>query len=200
MKNFYFSIFFLILISACKNTGKDPTITGFAKLTFESIYSVDSIRVSLNTSSSLDSEEAIKQYVEAVNLFQQNQIDQSIQTFKSSICLYPSAQTYFNLGNALIAIKNFDEGLKAFHIAELMNYSPIAEIMFKIAGVYSVMRDGKLSSDGTIKYNDSLALHYMEIALQMGYNKPIDFLRNKVFDSLRLMNEWQFKTIYQTAQ
>ena len=49
------------------------------------------------------------------------------------------------------------------------------------------------------KWNDSLAMHLMEVALQTGYSKPTDFLHEKAFDSLRCNNDWYFKNVYQTA-
>jgi hypothetical protein len=39
----------------------------------------------------------------------------------------------------------------------------------------------------------------MEVALQMGYAKPADFLKDKAFDSLKINNEYYFKSVYTTS-
>lgn len=199
-KTFFLAGLFFTLFMACKNTEKGIFEPSPGKLTYASLYNVDSIRMAILTSSGLDSEESKRESFKALSLFNQNEIDGGIALCKSAIYVYPLAETYFELGNGMIAAKNYGEALSSFHIAELMNYSPLAAVMYKIANVYSIMPNRQLCSDGTTRLNDSMALRFMEIALQMGYQKPQDFLNDKAFDSLRINNDWQFKTIYQTAK
>ena len=199
MKNFYFTLSVLVLFSACKNTVKEISTPGQAKLTFASLYNVDSIRLVLNNASPSDSENANQTYLEGIDQLQNQNTAKSLEAFRLSLFTFPNGKTYYSLGNALILNGNYEDAIKAFHIAELMSYSPISDVMYKTAVVYSIMRNNKYCSDGITKYNDSLALHYMEIALQMGYSKPKDFLVTPAFDSLRINNEWQFKTIFQNA-
>jgi len=194
-------LFVAVVFFACNNK-KDKTTaavtTSTTHLTETSLYNIDSVKASLSLNSDAQSA-AKKKFLEAIDLYKnKNKISESITAFKSSLLLYPSEKTYFELGSALADNKNFDEALKALHVAEQMNYSPLANVMYKMATVYAQLPPAG-SSDFYTNTNDSIALRYMEIALQMGYSKPADFLHDKSFDSLRAGIDWQFKNVYQTA-
>ena len=190
----------IILLCACNNkkVGQEPLTA--AKLTAPTLYNIDSVRYALKNSSPAERDSATKKFLEAIDMYKnQNRVFMSIQSFKKSLYLSPSEKTYFELANALVSNLNYSEALQSLHIAELLDYSPLSRIMYQTASIYSIMPGNKYCSDNFTKWNDSLALHYMEIALQMGYPKPKDFLEDKAFDSLRLNNDWHFKTIYETA-
>lgn len=202
MKKIFSILLSVAFITSCNNKDKrSKTITTSATthLTEASLYNPDSIKVALNFPA-VEQEMAKKKFLEAIELYKnKKQIAQGITTFKSSLFIYPSEKTYYELGSALADNKDYDESLKAFHIAEQMNYSPLANVLYKIASVYALMPPKYSKEDAFTNLNDSIALHFMEVALQMGYSKPADFLHDKAFDSLKINSNWIFKNVYNTA-
>jgi hypothetical protein len=186
---------------ACNNNDK-PAITAATttRLTESTLYNTDSVRAALASTNDALQSDAKKKFLEAIDLIKnKKQIAQSIAAFKASLLIYPSEKTYFELGSALAENKNYEEALKALDIAEQMDYSPLANILYKKSLIYATMPNSAISTDGYTKINDSLALHFMEVALQTGYAKPTDFLKEKAFDSLRFNSDWYFKNVYHTA-
>jgi hypothetical protein len=96
-------------------------------------------------------------------------------TFKNIICRAPSAGAYFDLGKVLLKGGAYDEAVKALHVAELLQYQPLPEVLCGLAEAY-----GNLDND------DSLAMHYMESAIIMGCARPERFLQDSAFAQLRL--------------
>lgn len=171
-----------------------------SKLTEASIYNLDSIKSYLTIITEKDQEQGKKKFLEAIDLIKNKmEIDKSISAFKAAALIFPSEKTYFELGSALLKGKKYDEAKQALEVAQVMGYSPIANVMYKLAALYSQNRDTAHINDYGMLRNDSLALNYMEIALQMGYAKPTQFLQDKLFDSVRYYNEWEFKNRYNSA-
>jgi len=193
------AIFFI----ACNNNDKTPNHTAGAATTHlneNTIYNTDSVKAAIAGVSAGTQAAAKKKFLEAIDLIKnKKQIAQSIEAFKASLYISPSEKTYFELGSALTENKNYEEALKALDIAEQMDYSPLANILYKKSVVYASMGGTAVCSDGYTRLNDSLAMHYMQVALQTGYSKPSDFLRDKAFDSIRYNADWYFKNIYQNA-
>lgn len=199
MKHALFSLS-LSLLLACNNKDKEVSTATVTHLGQQNLYNADSILAAVNGAGSSAQAEAKKKFLEAIDLFKnKNQVAQSIESFKASVYLYPSEKTYFELGNALAANKKYEEALQALEVAERMDYSPLANILYRRSVIYASMPPGALCADGYTPLNDSLAMHFMEVALQTGYSKPVDFLKEKAFDSIRYKNDWLFKNIYQTA-
>jgi len=195
-------LFTALLFTACNNSNKQINTTPTAQvmhLNNATLYNTDSIKLALGTSSA-EQEVAKKKFLEAIDLYK-NKKDAalSIPVFKTSLFIYPSEKTYFELASALAENKNYEESLQALTVAEQMDYSPLANIMYKKAVVFAAMPNTKFCADGWTKVNDSIALRYMQVALQMGYAKPKDFLSDKTFDSIRINKDWEFKTVYQNA-
>jgi tetratricopeptide (TPR) repeat protein len=194
------AIFSFAFFSCTQKDGSESSgkVKG-SKLTISSLYNVDSIKSYLSILTEQDQEDAKKKFLEAIDLIKnKNEVKKSIESFKASALIFPSEKTYFELGSALLADKQYEESRQALEVAQAMGYSPLANVMYKLAGLYSMKRDTTMTSD-YIYANDSIALRYMEVALQMGYTKPADFLSDKMFDSLRYNNEWIFRTRYTAA-
>ena len=197
IKNSLLIFISLFSFNACTHPGHVQPSSSAAKLTEASLYNIDSIRFDLSTASASDSELANDEYKEAIA---ERNVEKSIEAFKTSVTNFPTAVGYAGLGNALVVIKNYKEALQAYRVASLLNYQPMYEIMYNNSAVYSMLPDTGLCADKVTRLKDSFALHYMEVALQMGYPKPENFLKDPAFNSLKLNNDWQFKTIYQTAK
>lgn len=182
-----------------KTANTTTATTQTTHLTDASLYNTDSINIALNLPAA-QQEAAKKKFLEAIDLYKnKKEITQSVTAFKASLLIYPSEKTYFALGSALVDNKNYDEALKALHIAEQMNYSPLANVLYKISTVYALMPPKHTTEDEYTNLNDSIAMHYMEVALQMGYSKPADFLKDKAFDSIKNNSGYYFNSVYQAA-
>lgn len=195
-------LFIAITFLGCNNNDKSPdkTVSVTTHLNQNTLYNTDSVKAAIASVTTASQAAAKKKFLEAIDLYKnKKQIAQGIDAFKASLFISPSEKTYFELGGALAEKKNYEEALKALDIAEQMNYSPLANILYKKSVVYASMPNSPLCNDGYTKVYDSLAVHLMEVALQTGYSKPADYLHEKAFDSLRFNNDWYFKNVYQTA-
>ena len=201
MKNIVVLIIVLTFLG-CNNNDKSPDkpVTVTTHLNQNTLYNTDSIKAAITSVNTALQAAAKKKFLEAIDLYKnKKQVAQSIDAFKASLFISPSEKTYFELGAALAENKNYEEALKALQIAEQMDYSPLANVLYKKSVVYASMPNSPISVDGYTKIYDSMAMHLMEVALQTGYSKPTNFLHEKAFDSLRYNSDWYFKNVYQMA-
>lgn len=195
-------VFVAILFFACNNNDNPSSAIASTttQLNANTLYNTDSIKAVLAAANSESQAAAKKKFLEAINLYKnKKQVAQSIEAFKASLYISPSEKTFFELGAALADNKNYEESLKALDIAEKMDYSPLANILYKKSVVYASMPNSAICADGYTKVNDSMAIHLMEVALQSGYSKPSDFLKEKAFEALRSDGDWLFQSAYQKA-
>ena len=195
-------LFVTLTFFACNSNDKpkNASVTVTTHLNENTLYNTDSIKAAITSVNNASQSAAKKKFLEAIDLYKnKKQVAQSIDAFKASLFISPSEKTYFELGAALSENKNYEEALKALQIAEQMDYSPLANILYKKSVIYASMPNSPLCTDGYTKIYDSMAVHLMEVALQTGYSKPADYLHEKAFDSLRFNNDWHFKNVYQTA-
>ena len=173
MKRTLPTIFVALFIVSCSS----PTSKNTGHLTETALYNFDSVR-----QFSGDKEAAKKKFLSAIDLYRnkKNRIPESIDAFKASLLLSPDAKTYFELGNALLDNRQYDESVKAFLMAEKMDYNPLANVMYKLAIAHAGLA-WELGSNPHSS-EDSAALHYMQISLQMGYARPRDFLTDTLFN------------------
>jgi hypothetical protein len=184
------STLFLASIILCScHSGSTPADQ--TRLTFTAIYNIDSISLAAGSG---DDKAARKQLLAAVNAYK-NEKDpaKSVDLFKKSIYLKPSAEAYYGLGSALLDLGRCNEALYALHIAEKLEYKPLANVMFKLSAAYANVKD-------MFEYDyqkDSAAMHYMELALQMGYGHPEEFVNNPWFEEAKGRFNWP--ALYKTA-
>jgi len=132
-----------------------------------------------------DEKAAGKKIQEAVALFKKgSDTAGSLALFESAVQLNPTARAYFDLAGLLIAGRKYDEAINALYIAEKLNYTPLANVMARYALAYS-NRDSAFNKDEDgNKIPSEKALHYMELAIEMGYAHPRDFLQKTQFPNL----------------
>jgi hypothetical protein len=144
-------------------------------LTKSSMYSIDTVRLAAKAG---DGRAASGKLQEALARYRKKGSDTAagIELFKSSILLQPTANAYFELAGALLSTRQFDEGLQALSMAEGLGYSPMANVMFRYAYAYANKPDdaGSLPNSGYV-------VRYMELAIQMGYAHPRQFLQRDLF-------------------
>jgi tetratricopeptide (TPR) repeat protein len=140
------------------------------------IYNSEAVSIFLSRPiSSEDKLKAENSFNSAIKLYRVDHDPQSaIYFLKESILLHPKAQSFYELGNALLDIKQYAEAVKSYHVAENLNYQPYSRILYNLACVYSLLG----------QENESLS--YLEKAIQNGYDnlnhmmsdKDLEFVRN----------------------
>lgn len=170
-----------------------PSGGGQVPLSLNSLYSPDSVRMALYEG---DGQAAEKKMAEAIDRFKkQKDTAGSVPLFKAAILLKPTARGYYELSGALLMNHQYPEAIQALRIAERLGYSPLANVMFRYSYSYAGMMDSQMPQlDSHV--TDS-ALQYMELALQMGYSRPRDFLRKEIFPLLTA--NYRFQRVYNAA-
>jgi hypothetical protein len=149
----------------------------YIPLTASAIYDLDSVRRALDGG---DEKAADKKLAEAIDTYKQKKDTLgSVPLFKDAILLKPTAKGYFGLSGALLASRQYDAAIKALNIAEKLNYAPLANVMFRYSYAYANMITDQNGEECT-----KSAIYYMQLALQMGYAHPEEFLRKEYFPKL----------------
>lgn len=159
------------LLASCHETSRPA----YTPLTATSIYVIDTVRMA---AAGGDEKAAVKLLDQAADLYKKgSDTAKSIELFKQSILLKPTARAYYDLAGALLSARQYDEGLQALSMAEGLGYSPMANVMFRYAYAYA----NKPAVDGRNLSNRNYVAHYMELAIQMGYAHPQQFLQRDLF-------------------
>ncbi|MGV3539623.1 MAG: hypothetical protein ACO1OQ_07420 [Rufibacter sp.] len=80
-------------------------------------------------------------FLRGIDLYKNKQKpEEAVALFKASILLYPEAKTYYELGNALLASKNYVEAKQALEVAEHLQFQPQANVYFAKAVVFDRLR------------------------------------------------------------
>jgi hypothetical protein len=164
-------------------------------LTESAIYEIDSVRLALGGDRE---KEGSRRLGQAIDLYKNKKDAQgSVQVFKEAILINPSAKAYFELGNALLDNGSYSESIRALQVAEQLGYSPLANVMFKLAAAYAPHKGAQEEQNEARYQRDSLALHYMEVAIQMGFAHPDQFRTQEYFTQLK--ENYAFRKIYNAA-
>jgi tetratricopeptide (TPR) repeat protein len=178
----------LILVSfiACHS----PSGNSARLLNDNNLYVPDTVRMA---ASGGDEKEAGRTLQEALNLYKKgSDTAGSIALFKRSIFTKPTAKAYFELAGALLATRQYEEGINALSIAEKLGYTPLANIMFRYAYAYANYDSGEFSMQHLKQ-----ATKYVELAIQMGYARPAQFQQRNIFPTLP--NYYGFASAYVNA-
>lgn len=160
---------FLIFVSCHGPAGPSSTA-----LTKTSIYSIDTFRLALGSG---DEKAAAKKLQEANDRYKKGgDTPRIIELYKASILLKPTAKAYYDLAGALLGARQYKEATDALYIAEHLGYTPLANVMFRYAYAYANIDD-----KDNEKENQKSAFRYMEVAIQMGYAHPQQFLQKNLF-------------------
>jgi len=189
--------FFLLtfLIAACRH-GSTPASP--SQLSDSTLYTIDAVRAVMNSGNDAGARKAL---ASALDVYKNiKDVSKSIPLFKQAIRYKPTGQAYYELGCALLDEDEYQESVKALHIAEQLDYNPRANVMARLASAYSRLADEYLrhpDNDTTLRSSDSLAFHYMEVAIQMGYPNPRDFQTDVLYTKLR--ESGGFQELYNNA-
>lgn len=166
------------LLASCHETSRRT----YTPLTATTIYMTDTVRMAALGG---DENAAIRILDQAADLYKKGpDTAKSIELFKQSILLKPTARAYYELAGALVATHQYTEAIKALHITEKLGFSPMANVMYRYTLAYSNLA-GDDPLDG--HWHDS-SLYYMGLTIQMGYQRPQQFLRRELFPALYVMS------------
>ncbi len=181
-----------LLIPACTIlfSCHGPSGSSAIVLTKANLYSIDTVRLAMGGG---DEKAAGKLLKEAADLYKKGgDTVKSIGLFEDAILLKPSAKAYYDLAGALLGWRQYKEATAALYIAEKLGYTPLANVLFKKAYAYA-----NIAEEDHFKENQADAVHYMEVALQMGYPHPQQFLRKDLFPALAKYDG--FESVYNAA-
>lgn len=183
-----FSAFFLatVVLSSCHSVSGPST----GPLTDRNLYSIDTVRMAVPNG---DEKAARKSLQEALDSYKKGgDTARTIALLKRSIFAKPTAKAYFDLSGALLATRGYGEAIKALAIAEKLGYSPLANVMFRYAYAYA-----NLPEDLDALPNSAHVTRYMELAIQMGYAHPRQFLQKELFPNAARNSD--FEAVFTSA-
>lgn len=108
-----------------------------------------------------------------------NELDSAEYYFTESILKDPSAKAYFELGNTYMDLKNYDDALSAYKMAEQLDYQPFSKILYNKACIYSLQEETELAGQ------------YLEYALQAGYTNVGHMQQDTDLEALRNTHHFQ---------
>ncbi|MCX7743456.1 MAG: hypothetical protein N2167_02720 [Flavobacteriales bacterium] len=162
---FYFlCIIAIIATLSCnfsgRNKGKEEalpeTITSIAESDIYDFNKVTAYSSGIIEDRKLD---AKQKFLKAIDEYRNNKKPElAVPIFKESILIFPDAKAYYELGNALLDIKQYGEAVQAYHMAEQLDYQPNAKVLYNLACGYSLLE------------NEEKALKYVQLAIENGYN------------------------------
>jgi tetratricopeptide (TPR) repeat protein len=172
----------LILLS-CQEQKQQNAITYLSKT---AVFNKDSLRDFLNTVPATQADSSKAVFLKGVGLLKnEKNTTAAIDAFIQSLQIYPSANTYYELGNACLETKDWQKALYAFELAESMDFSPLGNVLFKQASCYAEM-------DSSEKMYD-----YLKFAVQTGFVDRDKILNNPHFAKYK--QEGYMLTVYNEA-
>lgn len=165
MKQFHFLIIifvFVLTMNACNTTpGKIEHANSTrldVVLTKDELFDGNKVFEFLQNEQ-INSSDAKESFLKGLDLFKNKKDHQgAINAFVNSIVEEPTGLAYYELGNAYMEKKDYEQALKSYGMAEQVGYEPFSKILYNMACVYSLMD------------NTDMAGQYLEYAIQAGYS------------------------------
>ncbi len=119
-------------------------------------------------------QKALKQYEEGtLNLRKGNNPYDAIDLLLQSLRNYPTARTYFELGNAYAKAKNYEKAVKSYELAEQLGFAPVANVFYNMACAYSMLE------------KKEEAKNYLEYAIEAGFVDKNNIINNPDLNNLK---------------
>lgn len=161
-------IFFLasmIIIVSCNNSSKNNPLANILDKPIKhsvniksDIFNKQFVKTYIAECTKEEKKEAQKVFLKAIDAYRNNKkIDDALPLFKESILLFPTANTYFEYGNATLEKGNAEEAIKLYKMSDALGYEPISNVLYNMACAYSKNKDA------------SLAYDFLEYAIEAGY-------------------------------
>jgi len=169
-------------LAACHQTTTHTAVNNSAiHLQLSSLYNRDTVKLVLKESA-VKHKEADKIFLQAIDTYRNKKNPAgSITLFKSSILLQPQAKAYYELGNALMDIKEPLEATNAYTIAEQLDYTPLHKVLYNQACAYALLG-----------YREK-ARYYLVSAIEFGYSNLKNIFNDPDLKNIRDHEEWDFR-------
>jgi len=175
--------FAALALFSCAENKQPITVTYLQK---DAVFNKDSLRNFLSTVSAAQADSGKAVFLKGVDLLKnKKQAKAAVETFLQSLQIYPTANTFYELGNAYLQTKKWPQALQSFEMAENMDYSPLGSVLFQQASCYAEM-------DSAAKMYD-----YLKYAVQAGFVDKTKILSNPHF--AKHLQEGYMLTVYNEA-
>lgn len=181
----------LLLISFCLLAACAQRKAAVVPVTYENLYDVAAARAALGDPREGGWEKKLNQAVERYRVHKL--YDLAADSIKSVICHVASPRAYFELGTALLMGQHPQEAVQALSVAEQLQYAPLYNVLYELSAAYARLHNG---SELDV-HNDSMANHYMQVALQMGFPSPEKFKQDPSFGFIRA--DYDFRQAFKSA-
>ena len=185
MKTFYMlSLCSVVLVVGCGDPGAITSDTAETKripvvISEGDLFSGNIIMAYLENDEKFI-QEANEFFLKGLNAFRnEKNLDSADYYLRKSILKEPSAKAYFELGNVYMDKKDYTTALKAFGVAEQLDYEPFSKILYNKSCLYALQDDNEMAGK------------YLEYALQAGYNN-LDYI-NKDKDLAKFRETGRYK-------
>lgn len=169
---------FCALLASCHLTGNKDSQS--AKLSLSSIYNADSVKwVAGSTPGKNNAAE--KEFLKGIDIYRNKKNAKgSIDKFIKSILWQPQAKSYYELGNALLDTRKVKDAIRAYDMAELLDYKPLSKLLYNKACAYSISE------------NVDSARYNLMAAIEFGYNNMKNIMSDP--DLAYFRDNYSFKT------
>ncbi len=129
--------------------------------------------------------EANALYQKAVVAFRkERKTEKAVELLESSLRLYPTARTYFELGNAYASLKNYFDALMCYDLAEQMGFTPVSKLLYNMSCAYS------------LDQKPDKSLEYLEYAIEAGFVNKKQMMHDSDLTNIRNAG---FSEVFRTA-
>ena len=179
-------LFFLLTAVAVFGCAEKKKPVPYSFLRKDDLFNRDSVRSFLNLVSEAQADSSKQFFLKGIDLLKNNNdAPAAITVFQQSITIYPNANAYYELGNALLQNKEWRAALQAFEMAEAMDYKPLGNVFFKQASCFAEM-------DSTDKM-----YAYITYAVQNGFVDKNKIVNDTHFANFK--NDYQLLNVYHEA-
>lgn len=190
MKKILFALSISALLTACSSEtatpAKENVVKKEAKFEESDLYNFDAALAFSESVPDSVQESSKKIFLNAIDLYRNKKNPEgAIVEFKKSLILFPDAKSYYELGNALLDTKNYAEAISSYHMAEQMDFNPLANVLYNLACAYSMSENGPE------------ALKYIQLAIENGYGNKKHMLSDSDLEFARNLSD--FTKVYESA-
>lgn len=145
------------------------------------VFDGDKIRIYLRKDS-LNANQANQSFLKGLDcLKNKKEFKQAIGEFEQSILTYPTGKAYYEMGNAYMETSQYVLALKAYGMAEQLNYEPYSKVLYNMACANSQLEEYELSA------------RYLEYSVEAGYLNIDNIQQDPDLEKLRTERDYLFK-------
>jgi tetratricopeptide (TPR) repeat protein len=139
-----------LAFSGCQSASNNTKTINLSILDAATIYADGSVRdfvFAMEESNTSEQKDASKRdFLKAIDLkVNQKNPTEAVHYFRKSICMFPEANAYYELSDALISLKQYEEAANALRMAEVLRFTPLANLYFRQAQVLALQEQGEYS-------------------------------------------------------